>query len=314
MSEYLQVDRIEFVVTNRCNSHCQHCLINVAKRKAKPAAVSIELATGVIKEVAGKYSPRSVMTFGGEPMLFPEVVYAIHQTARDCGITSREIITNAGWKHSGDNSRLIASKLAECGVTSIAISVDAFHQEYIPIETVEQNVRALIEAGLSVAWNPCWVISKEHNNRWNISTKAILAELRHLSVREGEGNIVQPAGNALQFLREFMPVKIPSPSGGCEDVPYSSRLDQIKAISIEPDGNIPVCREFSIGNAGTQNILDILENYNPYNIPEMAAILQGGMAGLEEYARTKGFATNPDGYYSICDKCLDLRRKLHKIS
>jgi hypothetical protein len=279
MSEYLKVERIEFVVTNRCNSHCRHCLVDANKRNTKLAVISIELATSVIKASASKYSPQSVMTFGGEPMLFPEVVYAIHQTARDCGITSREIITNAGWKHSGDNSRLIASKLAECGVTSIAISVDAFHQEYIPIEAVEQNVRALVEAGLSVAWNPCWVISKEHNNRWNVRTKSILNELKPLNVPEWGGNIVQPAGNALQFLREFMPVKIPSPSGGCEDVPYSSRLDRIECLSIEPDGNIPVCREFSIGNAGTQNILDILENYNPHQIPVMEVILQGGMPG-----------------------------------
>jgi len=73
------------------------------------------------------------MTFGGEPMLYPEAVYAIHQTAKDCGIGIREIITNAGWRTSGENSRLIASKLSESGVTNMCISVDAFHQEYIPL-------------------------------------------------------------------------------------------------------------------------------------------------------------------------------------
>ena len=313
MSEYLKIERIEFVVTNRCNSHCRHCLVDAAKRKAKPAAVSIELAIKAIKEITGKYSPSSIMTFGGEPMLYPEAVYAIHQTAKDCGIGIREIITNAGWRTSGENSRLIASKLSESGVTNMCISVDAFHQEYIPIDVVKHNVRALVEAGLTIEWNPCWVISREHDNQWNTRTRSILGELKHLSVPESSGNIVQPAGNALQFLREFMPVMIPFPSGSCEDVPYSSRLDRVTCISIEPDGNMLVCREFSIGNAGTQNIADTLESYNPHNIPEMEAILQGGIAGLEEYAAHKGISTTPGGYYSICDKCLDLMRQLRGI-
>ena len=208
---------------------------------------------------------------------------------------------------------MIASKLAESGVTNMCISVDVFHQEYIPIDVVNHNVRALVDAGVTVKWSPCWVNSREHDNQWNARTKAILNELKPLNVPEGEGNIVQPSGNALNFLREFLPAKNPSPQGGCEDVPYSSRLDQTKAISIEPDGNIPVCREFSIGNAGTQNILNILENHNPHKIPEMEAILQGGMAGLEEYAAHKGMSTAPGGYYSICDKCLDLRRQLRGI-
>jgi len=54
MSAYLTVERIEFVVTNRCNSNCRHCLIDNNKRKSKPAAVDIELATKIIKEVTGR--------------------------------------------------------------------------------------------------------------------------------------------------------------------------------------------------------------------------------------------------------------------
>ncbi len=161
MSTYLTIERIEFVVTNRCNSNCRHCLVDKNKRKSKPAAVGIELATKVIKEVAVKYSLQSLMTFGGEPLLFPDVVFAIHRTARDCGIAKREIITNAGCQKSEGDSREMARKLAESGVTDMAISVDGFHQEYIPAIVVKQNVSKLLDAGISVAWNPCWVISKD---------------------------------------------------------------------------------------------------------------------------------------------------------
>jgi MoaA/NifB/PqqE/SkfB family radical SAM enzyme len=314
MSAYLNVERIEFIVTNRCNSNCRHCSIDKNKRKSKPAVVGIEPAKKIVKEVTSKYSPKSLMTFGGEPMLFPEVVCAIHRTARDCGIAKREIITNAGWQKSEDDSREIARKLAESGVTKMEISVDGFHREFISTVVVKQNVSKLLDAGISVAWNPCWVISKEHNNPWNTRTRTVLSELNCLPVPESKGNTVQPAGNALSFLREYLPEKTASPDGHCEDVPYSSRPDRIKMISIEPNGDISICREFSIGNAGKQNITGLLENYDPYQFPEMAAVLQGGTAKLEEYARQKGIAPAVGGYYSICDKCVDLRRRLRETA
>lgn len=230
-----------------------------------------------------------------------------------CGIASRSIITNAGYPRSEKESRTVALKLAESGVTQINVSVDAFHQEHIPISIVEQNVRALLDVGISVRWNPCWVISEEDKNSWNERTREILNTLGHLHVRESEGNTVSPAGNALKYLKDYIPEKILVPDKYCGDMPYTSRLDNIASVSIEPDGNIAVCNNFSIGNAGERNVSDILQNYDPYKIPEMAAILQGGLAGLVDFARQQGVTPHPDGYFSICDECIDLRRRLAEI-
>ncbi len=306
MSNFLTVDRIEFIITYRCNSHCKHCQIEEDKRKSQPAAIDQELAVEIIHKVAQKYSPDSVMTFGGEPLLFPDVVCAIHETARANGIAEREIITNAGWPRSE-----IAFRLADSGVTDIVISVDSFHQEYIPLTIVERNVRSLLDAGIErLRWNPCWVVSKEHDNSWNRRTRSILQALAHLPVVESGGNVAQPDGNALIWLNEFMPPKIPNPTGSCGDMPYTGRLDDVGSISIEPDGGVTVCHEFIIGNAGQRDIVEILQNYDPYRIPEMKAILEGGVAGLTRLARTKGVESDPDGYYSVCDMCRSIRREL----
>jgi hypothetical protein len=314
LSKYINVERIEFVITFRCNSHCKHCSVDRGKRGLKPAAINSELATQIVKKVAREYSPTSVMTFGGEPLLFPEVVCAIHEAAKTSGISRREIITNAGWPRSETGFRAVALKLAESGVTDVAVSVDGFHQEHIPIDVVEHNVRALVDAGISVGWNPCWVISKDHRNPWNERTKSVLRDLGHLPVTESYGNTVYPAGNALKWLLDFMPSKTAMPIGSCEDVPYAGRLDQVTSISVEPDLSISVCKQFAIGNAGESDVLDILQSYNPYEIHEMKAILHGGTTDLREFAYRKGIALDPSGYYSICDMCIDLRRKLAKLS
>ena len=268
----------------------------------------------IIRGVAQAYSSRSIMTFGGEPLLFPDIVCAIHEAAKENGIGKREVITNAGWPRSEAEFRMVAFKLADSGVTDIYISVDCFHQEYIPLSIVERNVQSLVDAGISrLTWNPCWVVSKEHDNPWNRRTKSILQALTYLPVAESDGNIVQPEGNALIWLRDFMPSKTPVPTGSCGDMPYTGRLDKVSSISVEPDGSVAVCDEFVIGNASQCDIVEILRSYNPYRIPEMKAILEGGVAGLAELARTKGVEAEPNGYYSICDMCKSIRRRLAKL-
>lgn len=311
MNKYINLDRIEFVVTWQCNSQCKHCSV-AGKRVKKPSVISGELATNIVKQLTNVYSITSVMTFGGEPLLFPDVVWAIHKAATLGGIGRREIITNAGWLCSLKESHSIALKLAESGVTGIAVSADAFHQEHIPVDLVKQNVKNLIDTGIRVTWNPCWVVSETHNNPWNEQTRAILSDLSYLGATVSEGNNVQPAGNALKWLTDLLPSRSLTPEGTCEDVPYAGRLDKITSISVEPDGSILVCKDLSIGNPSEQNILDILESYNPNKIPETEAILRGGTIRLAEYARQKGILPNTEGYFSICDKCIDLRRRLIK--
>jgi hypothetical protein len=72
---------------------------------------------------------------------------------------------------------------------------------------------------------------------------------------------------------------------------------------------IAVCNDFHIGNASETDIIDILENYNPFEIPEMKAIIENGMRGLVNWAERKGVKPDPAGYYSICHMCTDLRKK-----
>jgi hypothetical protein len=161
-----------------------------------------------------------------------------------------------------------------------------------------------------LSWYPCWVISKEHPNSWNQKTKSILQAFEYLHVRESEGNIVQPRGSALEWLSEFLPPRTAVPEGSCAKVPYASRLNEIKSLSIEPNGDVAVCQEVIIGNAAEDDILEIIRNYDPYEILVLRAILDGGITRLADYARPKGIDPDPKGYYSICDMCISLRREL----
>jgi hypothetical protein len=310
MSAYLNVKRIEFGVTYRCNSRCKHCQVGTEKRSARPAVIDRDLAVDIVRKVTEIYHPSSIMTWGGEPLLYPDEVCSIHETAMACGIPDRTIITNAGNPRSAAQARDAARRLVESGVTGIWISVDAFHQEHIALQIVERNVQAYAEAGIPrLVWNPCWVVSVDDDNPWNQRTRAILDALATLPVEtSGDHNTVQAYGSAKRWLKAYLPRKMPVPTGSCEDVPYAARFAEIDLIGIEPDGGISICHDWIIGNAANDDILELLESYDPYAIPPAKAMLEGGVAALAEWSRAQGVELDPDGYFSICDMCMSLRQ------
>jgi MoaA/NifB/PqqE/SkfB family radical SAM enzyme len=311
MGKYLVVDRIEFVVTYLCNSKCSHCqLTEEEKRKVLPSHIDKDKAVEITRKVGRAYTPKSIMTFGGEPLLYPRIVCAIHEQAKKVGIPIRDVITNGFWSTKPEEIQEIAQNLAKSGVNEVAVSVDCFHQEFIPLKIVEKAATSLIEAGIArVRWNPCWVVSKHHDNKYNRRTKAILQKLHNLHVEEGEGNNVRPEGRALSSLAEFLPPKTPVPKGKCGDIPYTEALDSVKTISIEPDGRVAVCKNFYVGDAFESDIIDILENYDPFKTSEIKSILKKGMDGLMNWAKKRGAEPKPEGYYDICDMCTDLRER-----
>lgn len=236
------------------------------------------------------------MTFGGEPLLYPEIVCAIHEQAKKMGIPVRDVITNGLWSTRTEKIQEIAQNLAKSGVTEVSISVDCFHQEFIPLKTVKKAANSLIAAGIEcISWNPCWVVSKDHDNKYNRRTKTILQKLRNLHVEESKGNSVQPKGRARTSLSEFLPPRTLVPKGKCGEMPYTEALDSVKTISVEPDGRVAVCENFYIGNAFKSDIIDTLENYDPFKIPEAKSILEKGMNGLIKWAKNKDIEPRPEG-------------------
>ncbi len=91
-------------------------------------------------------------------------------------------------------------------------------------------------------------------------------------------------------------------------MPYAGRLDAVDGISINPTGEVLICWDWSIGNAATQDLGELLDRYDPYAIPKARAILTGGMAALRALAQARGHEPDPAGYDSICDMCRLLRQ------
>jgi hypothetical protein len=266
MSEYVNLRRVEFVVTRACSSRCRHCHVDGQK---SDASLDARAAVGALESLAGAYALDSVMTFGGEPLLRLDVVCAIHAAAARLGIPSRELITNACW--TGDASRLgaDAARLAQAGVNEVNVSVDAFHQEFLDLGRLRPAVRALIDAGLPrLRWHPCWAVSAEADNPLNEKTRQVLRELSDLGLPCSEGNVLGPSPAAIANFPEYLRARSTGFAGSCADVPYQDSLDRIESICFSPDGSVAVCEGFPLANLRDHDIVASLEAYDPYRDDE----------------------------------------------
>ena len=302
MNPYLNINRLEFILTQRCTGRCRHCSAGEMVAHPKGAHIPVEASVQAIRELAEMYDMQSVMTFGGEPLLYPEVTCAIHRAATECGIPKRQLITNGFFSRDEKRIREVAQALADAGVNDVLISVDVFHQETIPLDVVRIFAETVKEAGIEKArFSPAWVVNEAFDCPENTHTREILAILADTGLPVGEGNDIFLAGNAIGHLSHYYPPAQLNMADCCGSMPYTEPLTNQTSLSIEPDGNVTVCG-FVIGNVCRETMRDIVARYDPFATEGMRAAAQG-VPGLLALAEKRGVEIDMSRCYSVCDLC-----------
>lgn len=249
MNKYLSnLNKIEFVVTYACTGHCKHC--SEGDHKTCGERIDPSVAAESVRKIASGYDIKTVMTFGGEPLLYPETVYAVMSAANELNVQTRQVITNGFFSTDVNKIRYVAEKLAEVGVNDLLLSVDAFHQETIPLETVKLFAAEAKKCGIPIRLSPAWLVSKTDENPYNLKTREILDIFKDMGIAEGEGNVIFPEGNALKYLSEYF-------TGFCPENPYVEDPRDVRCVSFSPNGDVLG------GNVYRKDIMEILENYAP---------------------------------------------------
>lgn len=249
MNKHLKnLNRIEFVVTMACSGKCKHCSQGEHKSNDR---IDKDLAADAVRKIAKEYKIESVMTFGGEPLLCHETVCEIHKAAKEMNIPQRQLITNGYFSKDSDRIKYVAQKIIESGVNEILLSVDAFHQESIPIEHVKSFANAVNVPDVELLVHPAWLISPDSDNPYNNKTREILDVFNRMGIDTSEGNMIFPSGNALKYLGEYFDLSKEIQN------PYDEDPTDIRAICFSANGNILG------GNIYREDITKILSSYKP---------------------------------------------------
>jgi hypothetical protein len=143
----------------------------------------------------------------------------------------------------------VAQLLAESGLQDVLLSVDAFHQETIPIAHVKHFAMAMVQADIPVRTHPAWLVSEADDNPYNLRTREILEQFRLMGIHASSGNVIFPSGNAKKYLADYFDPQAISKS------PYEEAPEDVRAICFSPSGDV------LNGNVYRDSILDILDAY-----------------------------------------------------
>lgn len=253
MNQHLKhLSKIEFVITDACTGRCKHC--SEGDHASCGERIDPAVAADAVRKIAGAYPIQTVMTFGGEPLLYPDAVYAIMTAALEMNVPKRQVITNGYFTKSPDRIREVAQRLAACGVNDLLLSVDAFHQETIPLDTVMTFAEEATRAGIPIRLSPAWLVSPDHDNPYNRETKRILDSFANrdtlAAIPVGEGNVIFPEGNARRYLAAYFTDEI-------SENPYVEDPTDVRCVSFAANGDV------LDGNVYERDILEILRDYTP---------------------------------------------------
>lgn len=249
MNPYLKnLNKIEFVVTYACTGRCKHC--SEGDHTSRGEHIDPQIAADAVRKIGLEYDIKTVMTFGGEPLLYADAVYEIMNAAKELSIPKRQVITNGYFSKNADQIREVAVRLAECGVNDLLLSVDAFHQETIPLETVRVFATEAKKNGIPIRLQPAWLVSARDDNPYNKKTREILDSFADMGVSVNEGNVIYPEGNAMKYLAEYFTDDHP-------ENPYVEDPRDVRCVSFSPNGDVLG------GNVYECDVIEILKNYVP---------------------------------------------------
>ena len=243
-----QLSKIEFVVTNACTGRCKHC--SQGDHTAKAERIDPILAADAVRTITQTYDVKTVMTFGGEPLLHEEAVVAIHRAAKEQGVPHRQLITNGYFTKDVARMHAVAQALAACGVNDLLLSVDAFHQESIPLDVVVAFANEALASGIPVRLSPTWLVSETDDNPYNRETREILSRFADVGIRTGAGNVVFPEGNAVKYLAEYFTKTRPQN-------PYEEDPRDVRCVSFASNGDV------LDGNLYRDDVATLLRAYRP---------------------------------------------------
>jgi len=307
----LNIKRLEFTLTTKCNSECIYCQAEASPFKNE--VMDVKDALDYLTETCTVSKLESFMVFGGEPILFPSRTLSIIDRARELSIPKIEMLTNGIWGKSRRRAQELALGLKRSGLNDLGISVDAFHLQFIPLEYPRNAALASVQAGIeNITWNVAVVESLNSKNKYDRKTATILKSLKPVGI-EAHVHKVLPVGRAIINLKQY--IKKESLQGPCTADPIlENTLTSPECITIEPSGGVNICWNLTIGNAKKKQLSQIIQKYSWQENPITRTLVEEGPMSLVRMAEGSKFRFQDDQYLNKCHLCIEVRKAINLCS
>jgi len=137
------------LITNyKCSSKCKHC--SYASSPSWPSDYMTSSMADEIFSILRSLGCHSVHIGGGEPLLQPDKIYPVLESAGRNKIDIDYIETNASWFKDEASAKSVLRRLMQYGVRMLLISIDPYHNEYIPFSKVKGLIEVCSKVNMGV--------------------------------------------------------------------------------------------------------------------------------------------------------------------
>lgn len=294
------------MITNYdCSSKCKHCVYASSPCWPKDY-ITVDMASEIF-QVLRKFQCTAVHIGGGEPLLHPTNLFPILKSAGENGIHIEYIETNASWYKDLRKTGDLLRELQKYHVNTLLVSIDPFHNEFVPFYKVKGVVEACQQFGVEVFpwlmefWDDLEAMGdtkihklEEYEQFFGNDYQIQLLKRYHLNFR----------GRALQtykgYLQSYSTEKILQNSGPCRE------LAGVHHFHIDLYGNfiLQSCAGLAI------HFRDLTLGVTAEKYPILYALDSIGIKGLYDLA-VGSYGFIPKQHYTgKCDLCYDIRKYL----
>lgn len=296
---------LSFIVSYKCTNECKHCALQGSPNQDE-STIELKDVRRYLEDITSNYIIDEIGFFGGEPLLNFDLLISLIEEVKEFGIHKIGLPTNGFWGKNESIAKEYALKLKKAGLYRISFSVDAFHQEFISIDTIKQAIRAAHEAGIEwIAVLSQYLGSQDEKNVFNEKTKAMTDELsKEFEFFHQINSELNVMGRAASELTSYFPMTA-LPSERC-------LVFKIPMFMIDPNGWVfhHSCHGICIGNAKEKSLSQIISEFNYRKHPIIGKVVaKGGPQNLLEMAIEKGYEPL-NGYADKCHVCFSARNYL----
>jgi hypothetical protein len=290
------------IVTYRCSSACAHCVYRSSPRRQR-AYITPEQAASSFRTVK-RLGCRAMHIGGGEPFLDVAALKDVLRAARAEGMAIDYVETNASCCGAESQTVDLLRELQDLGCDTLLVSIDPFHNAFIPLRKVKALMAACHRAGTRVF--PWRLEFLDEIDRFDECCPHSLAEYQRVYGPEYLGALERRYGVSLggRALTTFCPGHPGKPlaqildegSRGCTVLANGSHFH----ADLHGDFVPTKCPGLAVAMADLGAPLD------PRRHPALVRLYEGGPAALYRCALAFGFVARP--LYALpCELCDHVR-------
>jgi organic radical activating enzyme len=292
---------VGLLLTYHCQASCAHCIVRAGPNRHEE--VRLEDVRCWIRGLA-EYRDHHVYVLsltGGEPFSNLELLRAVMEIAAECRLHV-SVVTNGFWAVTSERARAILDSLPK--IAFISISTDVYHQEYVPVERVQNAIGAFQDRG--IPYYVSIVTDTESDARFQRTRAEILRSTAPENLRIG---ITFPVGRAarlaatLRYTLGEQPPKEACQAASSPCIFPDGRVFACIGPLLELEGDHPLL----LGDLRTTPVGEVLDRAETNVV--LHALRLWGPSRLVTMLREAGLAEHLPARYvtgSICNTCYAL--------